>query len=138
MSITSQTTDVYTVLKQGTEEYYANVEKATSQSIQAVNDLQEECVAAWKNVVLSTISVQQQIINQTGTKTDIPDAFNKLVSTTNEQISKALDVQSQINSATINTARQNVKTFNENASKFTELNQNIVNAWTSTLNPQRN
>ena len=137
MSTASQTKDVYTILKQSTEKYFANVEKATNQFIDGVNDLQEECMAAWENVVLSTISVQQQCANKTGTKISSPDPINKIVNTTNEQITKALDVQSQINLATINTARQNIKTFNDNASTFTEINQNIVNAWAS-WTPQRN
>jgi len=137
MSTANQTKDVYTVLKQSTEKYFANVEKATNQFIDGVNDLQEECMAAWENVVLSTISVQQQCANKAGTKINSPDPINKIVNTTNEQITKALDVQSQINLATINTARQNIKTFNDNASTFTEINQNIVNAWAS-WTPQRN
>ena len=58
------------------------------------------------------------------------------VQTSNEQVIKAYDVQKKMAIASIDAARQNVKSFNDNAKAFSELNGNVLQSWVSAFTPK--
>jgi hypothetical protein len=53
-------------------------------------------------------------------------------------IIKAKSVQNQIIQATTNAIQQNIKTWNDNADAFTDLNRNILQSWISTFTQTKN
>ena len=62
----------------------------------------------------------------------------KLINDTTEEMIKARTVQNKVVLAAIDTTKQNVKTFNDNAKAFAELNENILQSWISACTPTRN
>jgi hypothetical protein len=48
---------------------------------------------------------------------------------TTEEIVKATSIQNQMALATIDATQQNIKTFNDNAKSFADLNKNIMQSW---------
>jgi len=69
---------------------------------------------------------------------DISQSAKNVIVDTNKQIIKAKSVQNQIVQATTNTIQQNIKTWNDNTSAFTDFNRNILQSWISTFTQPRN
>ena len=80
--------------------------------------------------------MQREFANKTGINTALPEATEDAVRKSNEQISKVQDVQSKIVLATIDATRQNIKTFNENAKAFAELNKGVLQSWLTAFTPK--
>lgn len=130
--------EIYTVFKQNIDKYFDEVEKTTPQYLQSITNLQQEYTAAWKNAIESVISLQQEFVTKAGINTNIPAVVVKLINDTTEEMIKARTVQNKVVLAAIDTTKQNVKTFNDNAKAFAELNENILQSWISACTPTRN
>jgi hypothetical protein len=130
--------EIYTVFKQNIDKYFDEVEKTTPQYLQSITNLQQEYTAAWKNAIESVISLQQEFVTKAGINTNIPAVVVKLINDTTEEMIKARTVQNKVVLAAIDTTKQNVKTFNDNAKAFAELNENVLQSWISACTPTRN
>ena len=130
--------DVFTTWKQTSDKYMDAVEKVIPSYHQSVTSLQQEYIQACENAVDSTIEFQRKFANKTGINTNVPEATLKAVRDTNEQVIKSFDVQSKMALATVDAARQNVQTFANNAKAFAELNNNVMQSWTSAFTQLRN
>ena len=130
--------DVFTTWKQTSDKYMDAVEKVIPSYHQSVTSLQQEYIQACENAIDSTIEFQRKFANKTGINTNVPEATLKAVRDTNEQVIKSFDVQSKMALATVDAARQNVQTFANNAKAFAELNNNVMQSWTSAFTQTRN
>ncbi len=130
--------EIYEIYRQNVDKYFDEVEKTLPQYLQSITNLQQEYIAAWKNAIESAISYQQEFATKSGINTNVPAAVIKLVNDSTEEMIKARGVQNKIVLAAIDTTRQNVKTFNDNAKAFAELNKNILQSWISACTPTRN
>ena len=130
--------DVYSTWKQTSDKYMDAVEKVIPSYHQSVTSLQQEYIQACENAIDSTIEFQRKFANKTGINTNVPEATLKAVRDTNEQVIKSFDVQSKMALATVDAARQNVQTFANNAKAFAELNNNVMQSWTSAFTQIRN
>jgi len=93
---------------------------------------------AWKTAIISAISLQQEFAKKTGINIEIPEEAKKVIVDTSKQIVKARSVQNQIAQATTSAIQKNIKTCNDNADAFTDLNKNILQSWISTFTQPRN
>lgn len=134
---TQTSEDIYDVYKQNVEKYFENTESTAPQYFQALTSIQAECYKTCKNAIASAISLQQEFAKKAGVSTELPESVKNVIVDTGKQITKARSVQNQIIQATTNSVLQNIKTWNDNASTFTDLNRNILQSWISTLT-QRN
>jgi len=130
--------DVFTTWKQNSDKYMDAVEKVIPSYHQSVTSLQQEYIQACENAVDSTIEFQRKFANKTGINTNVPEATLKAVRDTNEQVIKSFDVQSKMALAAVDAARQNVQTFANNAKAFADLNNNVMQSWTSAFTQLRN
>ena len=134
---TQTSEDIYDVYKQNVEKYFENAESTVPQYLQSLTSIQAECYKTCKNAITSAISLQQEFAKKTGISTELPEAAKNVIVDTNKQIIKAKSVQNQIAQATTNSIQQNIKTWNDNASVFTDLNRNILQSWISTFTQTR-
>ena len=130
--------DVFSTWKQTSDKYMDAVEKVIPSYHQSVTSLQQEYIQACENAIDSSIEFQRKFANKTGINTNVPEATLKAVRDTNEQVIKSVDVQSKMALATVDAARQNVQTFANNAKAFAELNNNVMQSWTSAFTQIRN
>tara|TARA_B100001146_G_C15998832_1_gene355837 strand:+ start:262 stop:708 length:447 start_codon:yes stop_codon:yes gene_type:complete len=130
--------DVFSTWKQTSDKYMDAVEKVIPSYHQSVTSLQQEYIQACENAIDSSIEFQRKFANKTGINTNVPEATLKAVRDTNEQVIKSFDVQSKMALATVDAARQNVQTFANNAKAFAELNNNVMQSWTSAFTQTRN
>ncbi len=137
-SSSTSSKDVFSTWKQTSDKYMDAVEKVIPSYHQSVTSLQQEYIQACENAVDSTIEFERKFANKTGINTNVPEATLKAVRDTNEQVIKSFDVQSKMALATVDAARQNVQTFANNAKAFAELNNNVMQSWTSAFTQIRN
>jgi len=135
---TPETKEIFVVYKQNIDKFFDDVEKTLPQYLQSITNLQQEYTEAWKNAFDSAVSLQQEYATKSGLNTNVPSAYIKMVNDATEEIIKARSVQNKIALATIDVARQNLKSFNDSTKAFSELNQNMLQSWISAWTPTRN
>ncbi len=128
--------DVFSAVEETVEKQIQATEKSFPNYQTSVTSLQQEYVEAFQNIVDSTIALQREFANKTGINTALPEATESVVNKTNEQISKVQDVQNKVSLATIDATRQNIKTFNENAKAFADLNKSVMQSWITAFTPK--
>ena len=128
--------DVFSTVEGTVQEQVKSAEKSFPNYQTSVTSLQQEYTEAFQNIVDSTITLQREFANKTGINTALPEATESAVNKTNEQISKVQDVQNKVALATIDVTRQNIKTFNENAKAFADLNKGVLQSWLTAFTPK--
>ena len=127
----SKTSDIFAVYDENVEKYFDNVEKSIPKYSQTIEEVQQEYLETCENVTKATLSLQKEFLKKTGWSTNVPDATQKVFQETNDAFVKARSVRDQVILATIDTAKQNIKTWNDNAKTFADLNRNILQSWLS-------
>jgi len=130
--------DIFAVNKQTVDKYFDGVKKSVPQYIQSITNVQQEYIQACENLFNSAITMQKEFARKAGITTNIPEASLKVIRDTTEELVKATSIQNQITLAAIDAAQQNVKTFNDNAKSFADLNKNIMQSWISTFTTKQN
>lgn len=138
MSSTEQPKDIFALSIQNVDKFFTGVEKTIPSYHQSITDLQQEWLQAFENNIKSVISIQQEFANKAGINTTVPEAALKAIRDTTEEAVKSYSVQNQVFLAAIDAAKQNVKTFNDNAKSFADMNKNIIRYWISAFTPTRN
>jgi len=131
MSTQTQSNNVYSMYKQNVQKYFENISKITPQYFQAIAQLQDECLKTCEKAINASISTQQEFAKKSGIATEIPDATRTVVVNTNKQIVQASSVNNQLVKTAIDTTVQNIKTFSNSINSFAELNNTIIQSWTT-------
>ncbi len=138
MSSTEQPKDIFALYIQNVDKFFNGVEKTIPSYHQSITDLQQEWLQAFENNIKSVVTLQQEFANKAGINTTVPEAALKAIRDTNEEVVKSYSVQNQVFLAAIDATKQNVKTFNDNAKSFADMNKNIMRYWISAFTPTRN
>lgn len=141
MSTTEKTTntkDVYGVSQQNVDKYFNGIKQHVPRYHQSVTNVQQEYLDACENIINSTITLQKEFARKAGVTTNVPEAALKAIRDTTEEIVKVSTIQNQIALAAIDATQQNIKTFNDNAKAFADLNKNILQSWISAFTQRNN
>ncbi len=141
MSTTEKTTnakDVYGVSQQNVDKYFTGIKQQVPRYHQSVTNVQQEYLDACENIINSTITLQKEFARKAGVTTNVPEAALRAIRDTTEEIVKASTIQNQIALAAIDATQQNIKTFNDNAKAFADLNKNILQSWISAFTQRNN
>ena len=130
--------DIFGVSQQNVDKYFNGIKQSVPRYHQSVTNVQQEYLEAWENVINSNIALQKENATKAGVNTNVPSATLKAIRDTTEEIVKAYDVQNKVTLAAIDATQQNIKTFNDNAKAFADLNKNILQSWISTFAPKQN
>jgi hypothetical protein len=136
MSKTQETKDVFGIYEQNINSSFATINREVPKFHQSITDLQHQCIQTCENTMKSMLSVQREIVNKAGINATIPETALNTVKDTNDGINKVYSVQSQIIQTALDATKQNIKTFNDNAKAFADLNKNIVQSWISVFTPR--
>ncbi len=135
---TKATKDIYAVYQQNVDKYLDSVKQSVPRYHQSVTNAQQEYVEACENVANSCITLQKEFAIKAGITTNVPEAALKVIRDTTEEVVKATSIQNQIALAAIDAAQQNIKTFNDNAKSFADLNKSILQSWISAFTTRNN
>jgi len=130
--------DVFSVYQQNVDKVFNGVKQSVPQYHQSVTNVQQEFLKAVENTVASTIELQKEYAKKSGFATNIPEATLKVIRDTTEEYVKASSINNQIILAAIDATQQNIKTFNDNAKSFADLNRNIIQSWISAFTTRNN
>jgi len=130
--------DIYAVYQQNVDKYLSSVKQSVPRYHQSVTNAQQEYVEACENVANSCITLQKEFANKAGITTNVPEAALKVIRDTTEEVVKVTSIQNQIALAAIDAAQQNIKTFNDNAKSFADLNKSILQSWISAFATRNN
>ena len=120
--------DIYSVWKDGLDGFYSNIEKSIPQFHQAVTNLFQEYVKALNDAATSALDIQRKFATKAGIKSTLPESSISMINDSAEKINRSWSVQTKISVASIDAAKQNTKTWNENSSVFTNINKNIADS----------
>ena len=134
----TNTKDIYGVYQQNVDKFFDGVKRQVPSYHQSVTNVQQEYVQAFENVVNSSITLQRELARKAGITTNVPEAALKVIRDATEEIVKVSSIQNKVTLATIDATQQNIKTFNDNAKAFADLNKNILQSWISALTPRNN
>jgi len=143
MSTTEQKTqttvkDIYGVYQQNVDKLFNGIKQQVPRYHQSVTNVQQEYLQAVENIFNSSVALQKEFARKAGITTNVPEATLKVVRDTTEELVKVSTIQNQIALATIDAAQQNIKTFNDNAKAFADLNKNILQSWISAFTNRNN
>ena len=130
--------DVFSVYQENVDKIFNGIKQSVPQYHQSITNVQQEYLQAYENVVDSTITLQKEYVQKAGIAANIPEATLKVIHDTTEEFVKAASIQNQVTLATIDATQQNIKTFNDNAKSFADLNKNILQSWISAFNTKTN
>ena len=125
------TTDIFAVYNENVDKYFDNVEKSIPKYSQTIEELQQEYLQTCENVIKAALSLQKEFLTKTRWSINFPEATQKVFRENTNAFVKARSVRDQVILATIDTAKQNIKTWNDNAKTFADLNRNILQTWLS-------
>jgi len=131
MSTQTQSSNVYSMYKQNVQKYFENISKITPGYFQAITELQNECVKTCEKTINASITAQQEFAKKAGISTEVPNAAKTAIVDINKQIVQASTVNNQLAKTAIDTTVQNIQAFSDNINSFAELNNNIIQSWTT-------
>ena len=76
---TQNTKDIFDVSKKNIERFFTEIEKSSPTYHQSVAKLQQDYIDAWKTVINSAISLEQEYATKAGYKLDVPDSVLKTI-----------------------------------------------------------
>jgi len=132
------TKDLFSVYQENVDKLFTGIKHSVPQYHQSITNVQQEYLQAFENIVDSTITIQKEYAKKAGIAANIPQAALKVIHDTTEEFVKAASIQNQITLATIDATQQNIKTFNDNAKSFADLNRNILQSWISAFATKNN
>jgi len=128
---TGESKDVFTVCKQNVEKFFSEIKKSTPRYQQSVATIQQDYVEAWKNVINSAITLEQEYAKKTGLNIDVPEATLKTIRDITEKAIKAYEDQNKIALDVAEETTKAFNVFNETAKSFASLNRNIMESMMS-------
>jgi spore coat polysaccharide biosynthesis protein SpsF (cytidylyltransferase family) len=135
---TPETKDMFSVYQENVDKIFSGIRHSVPQYHQSITNVQQEYLQAYENIVDSTITLQKEYAKKAGIATNIPQTTLKVIHDTTEEFVKAASIQNQMTLATIDATQQNIKTFNDNAKSFADLNRNILQSWISAFTTKNN
>ncbi|MEJ2259614.1 MAG: hypothetical protein P8X78_03755 [Nitrosopumilaceae archaeon] len=130
--------DAFSTYQQNVDKVFTSIKQSVPQYHQSITNVQQEYLQAYENMVDSSITLQKEFAKKSGMAANIPETTLKVMRDTTEEFVKAASIQNQIALATIDATQQNIKTFNDNAKSFADLNKNIMQSWISAFTTRNN
>ncbi len=121
-----QSKDLFGVSKKNIDRFFSEVEKSSPKYHQSVAKLQQDYIDAWKTVINSAISLEQEYAVKAGYKTEVPESVLKTIRDITNFSLQAYAHQNKITTDTTEATKQAFKTFNQNTKSFATLNKEIM------------
>jgi hypothetical protein len=118
--------DIFSVCKKNVDKFFSEVEKSTPRYHQSIQRQQQDYLNAWKSVINSAISLEQEYATKAGFNVDVPEATLNAIRELTQQAIKAYEAQNKVAMDTAEATKQAFNAFNENTKSFASLNRNIM------------
>ena len=128
--------DIFTATKKNVDKFFAEVENSSPKYHQTVEKLQKDYIDAWKTVINSAISLEQEYATKAGLNMDVPESTLKTIRDITDESIKAYAAQNKMSIDTAKATKQAFDMFNENTKSFAGLNREIMGYNISVFQPK--
>jgi len=118
--------DIFSVCKKNVDEFFSEIEKSTPRYQQSTAKLQQDYLNAWKSLINSAISLEQEYATKAGFNVDVPEATLSVIREVTQQAIKAYEAQNKVVMDSAEATKQAFNAFIENTKSFASLNRNIM------------
>ena len=130
---TDKPNDLFTKCKESTEKFFAEIEKSTPIYHQTSTDIQQNFLESWKNVIYSSITLQQELATKAGLNVNANEETLKMIHDITQQAITAYQNQNKVTVDSSYTTSNMFDAFNENTQTFASLSKNILNLMSSAM-----
>ena len=124
--LSKKTENVFALSKNNVNIFLSEVKKTSPQYSQSIVKLQQEYIEAWKTMINSAISLEQEFVSKTGFLTDVPESVLQTIHDLTEASIQAYLQQNIITINSTETTKKLFALFNENTQSFALLNKEIM------------
>ena len=118
--------DIFAICKENAAKFFNEIEKSSPRYVQSAINLHQKNIEAWKNVINSTIAMEQEYAKKAGLQTPVPEATKNSIREFTEGIIKAYAAQNEIASDAADATNRSINALNDNTITFAALNKNMV------------
>lgn len=118
--------DIFAICKENAAKFFNEIEKSSPRYVQSASDLHQKNIEAWKNVINSTIAMEQVYAKKAGLQTPVPEATKNSIREFTEGVIKAYASQNEIASNAADATNRAINALNDNTITFAALNKNMV------------
>ena len=130
--------DVFSSCQENVDILLNGIKQSVPHYHQSITNVHQEYLQACENIFDSSITLQKEYVLKAGITTALPEITLKIIRDATEEFAKTVSIQNQITLATIDATQQNIKTFNDNAKSFADMNKNILQSWISVFTTKSN
>ncbi len=129
--------DIFAVCKENADKFFSEIEKSTPRYMQSAFSLHQKNIEAWKNVINSTIAMEQEYAKKAGLKTPVPQATKKYIRDFTEGVIKTYAAQNNIAVDAADATNRAIEALDENTKAFAALNKNMADSMLLAINQQK-
>jgi hypothetical protein len=129
--------DIFAICKENAAKFFNEIEKSSPRYVQSASDLHQKNIEAWKNVINSTIAMEQEYAKKAGLQTPVPQATKNSIREFTEGVIKAYAAQNEIAVDTADATNRAIIAFDENTKAFAALNKNMLDSMLLVINQQK-
>ncbi len=129
--------DIFTVCKENSTKFFNEIEKSSPKYVQSAINLHQKNIEAWKNVINSTIEMEQEYAKKAGLQTPVPQATKNSIREFTEGVIKAYATQNEIVSDSADATNRAINALDENTKSFSALNKNMLDSMMLVINQQK-
>jgi len=123
--------NIFTECKKNTEKFFKEIDKSSPVYHQIATDIQRNYLDAWKNVINSSIAIQQEYATKTGLNVNIPEETIQAIQNMIERATIAYQNQNKFVFDSSETSKKAFDVFSENTMILASLNKNMMELMTS-------
>jgi DNA-binding transcriptional regulator YhcF (GntR family) len=125
--------DMFTECKKNNEKFFNEIDKSSPVYHQIATDIQKSYLDAWKNVINSSIALQQEYAAKAGLNVSMPEETMKAIHNMMEKAINAYQNQNKFVFDSTETSKKIFDAFSENTKIFASLNKNMMELMASSM-----
>ena len=126
--------NIYQSMSDGFNQIHNNLEQSTPVFIQSLSNLQQEYFTAWKNIVSSNLSMQEEYAKKIGSTSESTDMAEQTIQKITDEIVNNFKLQNNIIKTWLDTSKQNIHAINENSTSFSDVNKKFIESLSNMWN----
>ena len=126
--------NIYQSMSDGFNQIHNNLEQSTPEFIQSLSNLQQEYFTAWKNIVSSNLSMQEEYAKKIGSSPDSTKITEQTIQKITNEIVTNFKLQTNFMKTWLDTSKQNIHAINENSTSFSTINKKFIESLSNMWN----
>lgn len=125
------TQDFFVAYKHNVDKYFENMESSIPKYYATIHELQQEYLQVWENMFNAAMKIQKEFASKSGMNSKESTAASQFVSDVTQSAINMGIVRDKIILKSIDTAKENVMTWNKQTQGYAETNTKIAQFWAS-------